>query len=176
MHIQRNNKLMFLSLSLSLKSIVKKLIICLKKKNVQLDSNPCSSLEEFFKFVFVNEHRGGTGVFQYNFTYYGWLTKVVLNFLSPVKYNFNSCKFWVIWKNCLLLISAPGVPGPAEQSRSRQGLRSLPTATYWKKGRTASLVTLDNSHSIQSTQKIITHRTVNSKVVSQVNDTKVLRH
>lgn len=79
--------------------------------------NPCTSLEGFIKFVFVNEQKGRAGVFQYNFTYYGWLTKVVLNVLPPVRYNFKSCKFWVICQNCLLLISVPGVTAVPDTSR-----------------------------------------------------------
>ena len=35
---------------------------------------------------------------------------------------------------------------------------------------------LDKSHSLQTTQKTMTHRIVDGKVVSEVNDTKVLRH
>ena len=35
---------------------------------------------------------------------------------------------------------------------------------------------LDNSHSLQTIQKTMTHRIVDGKVVSEVNDTEVLRH
>ena len=53
-------------------------------------------------------------------------------------------------------------------------LRPSPISTCWKKGRTS--IWVDNSHSIHCIQKTTYRRLVDGRVVSEVNNPKVLRH